>query len=77
MFTIIISKSNSCATSASVYSVYMYVHNCVCVDNCILLDMDSTVESTGITPRLDQMVEQLCAEDEEKDPRDPGTMVRK
>ena len=55
----------------------MYVHNCVCVDNCILLDMDSTVESTGITPRLDQMVEQLCAEDEEKDPRDPGTMVRK
>ena len=34
-----------------------------------------TVESTGITGHLELMVELLCAEEEERNPLDPGTMV--
>ena len=37
---------------------------------------NSTVESTGISGRLEQMVELLCSEEEERNPTDPGTMVR-
>ena len=36
---------------------------------------NSTVESTGIASHLEMMVELLCAEDEEGNPQDPGTMV--
>jgi len=31
----------------------------------------------GIVTHLDSMVELLCKEEEERDPRDPGSMVRR
>lgn len=35
----------------------------------------ATVEAGGIAERLEQMVDLLCQEEEERDHRDPGTMV--
>lgn len=45
------------------------------ITDCIVSDSDAaTVEAGGIAERLEQMVDLLCQEEEERDHRDPGTM---
>ena len=36
---------------------------------------DSTIHSTGVDTRLNEMMDILCREEEERNPHDPGTMV--
>jgi len=46
------------------------ITDCIATDN----DDTSSVQSMGIVTHLDNMVELLCKEEEERDPRDPGSM---